>query len=85
MSGKLTEMIPGLHVPLTAPVSFRRKAQYQVRRFQLGERNYVRLKEKGRGYLKINVGLFWRLLSRDNGQSWELMHHERYNNEIRKS
>ncbi|MDC9606587.1 hypothetical protein [Xenorhabdus griffiniae] len=85
MSGKLTEMVPGLHVPATAPLSLRHKAQHQVRCYQQGERNYVRLKEKGKGYLKINVGLFWRLLSRDNGQSWELMLHERYNNEIRKS
>jgi hypothetical protein len=84
MSGKLTEITPGLHVPLTASLSLRRKAQHQVRRFQRGERNYIRLKEKGTGYLKINVGLFWRLLSRDNGQSWELMLHERYNNAIRK-
>ncbi|CDG17080.1 hypothetical protein [Xenorhabdus doucetiae] len=85
MSGKLREIMPGLHVPLTAPLSFCRKAQQQVRRYQRGERNYVRLKEKGTGYLKINVGLFWRLLSRNGGKSWELMHHERYNNEIRKS
>ncbi|WP_338805429.1 hypothetical protein WDV76_14880 [Xenorhabdus griffiniae] len=85
MSGKLTEIVPGLHVPATAPLSLRHKAQHQVRCYQQGGRNYVRLKEKGKGYLKINVGLFWRLLSRDNGQSWELMHHERYNNEIRKS
>ncbi|MBD2826808.1 ParE family toxin-like protein [Xenorhabdus szentirmaii] len=85
MSGKLTEIMPGLYAPLTAPLSFRRKAQYQVKCYRRGQRNYVRLKEKGTGYLKINVGLFWRLLSRDSGQSWELMHHERYNNEIRKS
>ncbi|MDX8000696.1 hypothetical protein FE394_16250, partial [Xenorhabdus sp. Reich] len=64
MSGKLTEIMPGLHVPLTAPLSFRRKAQYQVKCYRRGQRNYVRLKEKGTGYLKINVGLFWRLLSR---------------------
>ncbi|MCC8367197.1 hypothetical protein J8V57_13120 [Xenorhabdus sp. PB61.4] len=84
MSAKLTEIMPGLNVPLTTPLSLRSKAQYQVSSYQRGERNYVRLKEKGTGYLKINVGLFWRLLSRDNGQSWELMLHERYNNEIRK-
>ncbi|PHM46676.1 hypothetical protein [Xenorhabdus miraniensis] len=84
MSAKLTEIMPGLHVPLTTPLSLRRKAQHQVSSYQRGERNYVRLKEKNTGYLKINVGLFWRLLSRDNGQSWELMLHERYNNAIRK-
>ncbi|WP_038256045.1 hypothetical protein [Xenorhabdus bovienii] len=84
MSGKLMEIMLGLHVPLTTPRSLCRKAQHQVSSYQRGARNYVRLKEKGTGYLKINVGLFWRLLSRDNGQSWELMLHERYNNEIRK-
>ncbi|WP_431603246.1 ParE family toxin-like protein [Serratia proteamaculans] len=25
----------------------------------------------------------WRLLSKDNGHSWEVMSHERYNNQIR--
>ena len=30
------------------------------------------------GYLSLSVNLRWRLLSRDGGQSWEVMSHERY-------
>ncbi|MDF7760836.1 hypothetical protein PU683_15050 [Kosakonia cowanii] len=30
------------------------------------------------GYLSLNVNLRWRLLSRDGGQNWEVMSHERY-------
>ncbi|CCW29067.1 conserved hypothetical protein [Xenorhabdus nematophila F1] len=87
MSGKLREIIPGLglYVPHRVPALYCLKACKQVRRFRRGERNYIRLKEKGTGYLKINISLSWRLLSRNAGRSWELMHHERYNNEIRKS
>lgn len=32
--------------------------------------------------MKMDVGTFWRMLSRDQGQSWELMSHERYNKMI---
>nr|WP_226883154.1 hypothetical protein [Enterobacter hormaechei] len=31
------------------------------------------------GYLSLKVNLRWRLLSRDGGQNWEVMSHERYN------
>ncbi|MDE9535879.1 hypothetical protein [Xenorhabdus bovienii] len=87
VSGRLRELIPGLglYVPPRVPMLYCQKACHQVRRFRRGERNYIRLKEKGTGYLKINISLSWRLLSRDAGQHWELMHHERYNNEIRKA
>ncbi|MCI4032554.1 MULTISPECIES: hypothetical protein [Dickeya] len=81
---RLREIIPGLHVPSTVPNVYSKKAQVQVRRFRNGERNYTRLNDKGTRYLKIDVGPFWRLLSRNQGHSWELMNHERYNNEIRK-
>lgn len=30
------------------------------------------------GYLSLKVNRCWRLLSRDGGQDWEIMSHERY-------
>jgi hypothetical protein len=36
------------------------------------------------GYLKIDVGPFWRILSKDGGRQWWLMDHETYNREIRR-
>lgn len=62
------------------------KATKQLIRFKQGERISIKMKCAGKqgGILKINVGTFWRLLSRDNGRNWELMTHERYNKEILK-
>ncbi|MGQ6231201.1 ParE family toxin-like protein [Serratia sp. IR-2025] len=34
-------------------------------------------------HLTLPVAPCWRLLSKDNGNSWEIMSHERYNNPIR--
>ncbi|WP_202396316.1 ParE family toxin-like protein [Serratia marcescens] len=34
-------------------------------------------------HLTLPVARCWRLLSKDNGNSWEVMSHERYNNQIR--
>ncbi|STQ14879.1 Uncharacterised protein [Enterobacter cloacae] len=36
------------------------------------------------GYLKIDVGPFWRILSKDGCRQWWLMDHETYNREIRR-
>ncbi|ABS46834.1 conserved hypothetical protein [Yersinia pseudotuberculosis IP 31758] len=47
-----------------------------------GKKVCKRLQENG--YLKINVGPFWRMLSKDGGQCWILMNHQTYNREIRK-
>ncbi len=60
------------------------KAEIQLNRFEQGERISHKVKCTGKPYstLKINVGAFWRLLSRDAGKNWELMTHERYNKEI---
>lgn len=84
MSSRLSEIMPGLYVPPTVSKSHSHKAKNQIRRFRNGERNYTRLRDKGSLYLKIDIGPFWRLLSRNQGDSWELMNHERYNKEIRK-
>lgn len=34
-------------------------------------------------YLKMNVSLRWRLLSKDGGKRWVLMTHERYNKQYK--
>lgn len=34
------------------------------------------------GYLSLRVNPRWRLLSKDGGQNWEVMSHERYSGEI---
>ena len=34
-------------------------------------------------YLTLPVARCWRMLSKDNGNSWEVMSHERYKNQIR--
>lgn len=36
------------------------------------------------GYLKMDVGPYWRILSKDGGRHWWLMDHETYNREIRR-
>ncbi len=59
-----------------------RKATRFIAAWQRGERIYKRLQTNG--YLKIDIGPFWRLLSKDGGGHWYLMSHEAYNREIKK-
>nr|UKE82711.1 hypothetical protein KXZ65_15225 [Pectobacterium sp. PL152] len=58
-----------------------RKATRFIAAWQRGERIYKRLQTNG--YLKIDIGPFWRLLSKDGGGHWHLMSHEAYNREIK--
>ncbi|MEW5288617.1 hypothetical protein ABW286_05400 [Erwinia papayae] len=60
----------------------RRRAQQLFSAALTGKKVYRRLKLNG--YLKIDVGPFWRILSKDNGHRWWLMDHETYNREIRR-
>ncbi|THD47014.1 hypothetical protein ERD95_15425 [Enterobacteriaceae bacterium ML5] len=52
-------------------------AALAIRRYQCGRRNFSRIKPHG--YFVIRVCLRWRLLSKDGGQHWQLMTHEKYN------
>lgn len=36
------------------------------------------------GYLSLKVNPRWRLLSKDDGRSWEVMSHEKYSGEIKR-
>ncbi|WP_116432347.1 ParE family toxin-like protein [Klebsiella pneumoniae] len=62
-----------------APEAVRLRARDAVSRFLSGCRNYTRLKP--RHYLVIRIGCRWRLLSKDEGQHWSLITHEKYNKE----
>ncbi|MBU3893257.1 hypothetical protein [Serratia marcescens] len=80
-------LMPGLQVPRSAPPSCQKKAKEQVKRFRSGERNYKQLHAKGKHkpgscWMKIDIGGRWRLLSRNNGDDWELLTTERYNTEL---
>ncbi|MGX5056243.1 ParE family toxin-like protein [Enterobacter asburiae] len=81
----IVEAVPGLTLASPVPRACLSKANRQVVAFRAGVRNYCQLKDRHqKGVLKINVGPFWRLLSRNNGESWVLMTHERYDTEIKK-
>ncbi|EGT3611632.1 hypothetical protein FAP59_18805 [Morganella morganii] len=72
------------------PDKIQRKAKRLLLRHFSGEHLCKKVKcygKKGGIYpaLKIDIGVFWRLLSLDNGESWQLMSHERYNKIISRS
>ncbi|HHZ0271459.1 TPA: hypothetical protein ACV8DK_005587 [Escherichia coli] len=50
-----------------------------MRLFRNGVRNFSRIKPHN--YLVIRIGFRWRLLSKNNGKSWDLLTHETYNKE----
>ena len=76
---KLRDITPTLKASAGAPEHRCRKALEQIERFNSGERNYTRLQDRGCGYIKINIGPAWRLLSRNAGKTWSLLTHEQYN------
>lgn len=81
---KMKNIGSDLWVSSGTPSGYCRKALQLVNQFHYGSRNYIRLADRGCGYIKINIGPFWRLLSRNGGKTWLLLNHERYNSVIRK-
>jgi len=74
------EVAPGLFVPRHVPPDIVHRAISCLDDYHAGLHGCRRLNgERGTGNSKINVGLRWRLLSRNNGITWGLMTHERYN------
>lgn len=65
-----------------ASPAVRRQADRLMESLSAGQKVFRRLELNG--YLKMNVGPFWRLLSKDGGHQWWLMDHKTYNREIRK-
>lgn len=75
-----SEVAPGLSVPRHTPLAIVHRAVRCLNGYRAGQQDCRRLNSgRGTGNLKINVGLRWRLLSRNNGITWVLMRHERYN------
>lgn len=58
----------------------RKQSRRLFHKLRNGQKVFRRLMN---GYQKVNVGPFWRILSKD-GERWWLMDHETYNREIRK-
>jgi hypothetical protein len=85
---KMTEIEPGLVVSDSGhniPDSHLTRASMLINRFRQGERIYKQINQHRCGFWKINVGGRWRLLSRNQGQTWELLRHEQYIREINRS
>ncbi|HFZ8351028.1 TPA: hypothetical protein ACIO89_003346 [Salmonella enterica subsp. enterica serovar Java] len=58
-----------------------RKARKLLRLYRQGKRVYS---EVGcSGYLKIDVGVRWRLLSKNRGENWLFMSHQTYDREMK--
>ncbi|WP_431834837.1 hypothetical protein [Klebsiella oxytoca] len=58
------------------------RAVAKLSEFMRGNKNYSRL--TANGYLVIRMGNRWRILSKDNGNSWSIYTAERYSKEWRK-
>lgn len=82
MSQRNQTLTDGLVAPVNVPEPYRRKAVRQLTLFRCGKNNFTRIKANGADYLKIDIGLFWRLLRKNSGKDWELMTHERYSKAI---
>ena len=72
-----TSAISGCH----APSCVWNKVVAEVTAFRRGKKNYSRTKQKK--YLVIRIGFKWRVLSKDDGNFWQLMTHETYNRELK--
>ncbi|WP_446027410.1 ParE family toxin-like protein [Klebsiella aerogenes] len=59
------------------PTQINKKASHVLNQYNSGELKACRIKC---GNMSLRVGRKWRLLSKDNGQCWEIMSHEKYNN-----
>ncbi|EDR5076981.1 hypothetical protein GS039_001463 [Salmonella enterica] len=58
------------------------KARSLLSLYQQGKRVYSKIGKTG--YLKIDLGLRWRLLSKDAGKSWLFMSHQTYDREMQR-
>lgn len=58
------------------PAEVNKKASSILNQYASGELKACRIKC---GNMSLRVGRKWRLLSKDNGNCWEVMSHEKYN------
>lgn len=75
-------MVTKLKISCAAPVGVCGRAAAELRHFERGIKNYSRIKPNH--YLVIRLGMRWRLLSKDGGNAWSLLAHEKYNVECKK-
>ncbi|HHY9459570.1 TPA: hypothetical protein ACV740_004680 [Escherichia coli] len=64
---------------VAAPLNVERKARASLRLLRNGAQNFSHIKPHD--YLVIRIGFRWRLLSKNNGVSWDLLTHETCNKE----
>ncbi|ENP5334411.1 hypothetical protein ACDS27_003929 [Salmonella enterica] len=78
--------IPPFHFYRTDPryvsKSTTSKARSLLSLYQQGTRVYSKIGQTG--YLKIDLGFRWRLLSKDAGKSWLFMSHQTYDRELKR-
>lgn len=72
-------MVAILNMRCRPPLNVETKSRTSLRLFRNGARNFSRIKPHD--YLVIRIGFRWRLLSKNNGKSWDLLTHETYNRE----
>lgn len=60
---------------MTAQVN-QAKAEQVMNRWKAGELRAR--KSRGRKFLSLEVGMYWRWLSKDGGNSWQLLPHKEY-------
>ncbi|HIG8794987.1 TPA: hypothetical protein ACYEOW_001220 [Raoultella terrigena] len=58
------------------PLHINERASQVLRLYDIGNIKPCRIKC---GNLSLKIGRKWRLLSRNNGNCWEVMSHEKYN------
>ncbi|EDS2952439.1 hypothetical protein GTS46_001286 [Salmonella enterica] len=78
--------IPPFHFYRTDPryvsKSVTSKAHRMLSLYEQGKRVYRQIGQTG--YLKIDLGLRWRLLSKDAEKSWLFMSHQTYDRELKR-
>ncbi|CAK8737148.1 hypothetical protein SODG_000871 [Sodalis praecaptivus] len=62
------------------PIGIKARAKRFERLYREGLIHARRIQRTG--YLSIRLSLCWRMLSKDNGQSWKTMSHAKYNTQI---
>ncbi|MGL9725084.1 ParE family toxin-like protein [Sodalis sp. (in: enterobacteria)] len=62
------------------PDRVKKKAELYEHLYREGLKRARRIRRNG--YLSMSLSLYWRMLSKDNGQSWKTMSHATYNTQI---
>lgn len=71
-----------LQISCAAPLCVSKRATVELNQYAKGRKNYSRIAPHH--YLVIRLGCRWRLLSKNGGNVWSLLTHEKYNVESKK-